>query len=327
MSNGGFRFRYAAFTLLGLAGAAALPALSATQRAAPKATATRPTAAATRPSAEPLVTFTRGTLPIILTAPHDGMETVPGTPPRTGVGTGVAPNRFVIVRDVNTGALTEAIGAAMERELGGRPYVVIARFHRRFIDANRPPADGFEHPGAKPHYDAFHGAIDAASDEIRRTWGRGLLLDIHGQIAEVDGIYRGTRDGRTVSDLLRLHGDDALVGPQSILGRLAAEGYMILPPPPPPPATPATPATRASSQPATAPADIGHEIRFNGGYIVDAHGSHRGTAIDAIQLEFGTNLRRKTRIEQTANDVAKAAAAFARAYLPAAKLDRDVPAR
>jgi N-formylglutamate amidohydrolase len=61
---------------------------------------------------------------------------------------------------------------------------------------------------------------------------------------------------------------------------------------------------------------IGREERFNGGYLVDAYGSHQGTGIDAIQLEFGRKLRAPDQLDRTASDTARAVAAFARRHLP-----------
>ena len=277
-------------------------------------------AATTSPAQDALVTVIEGDLPIILSAPHGGQETVADAPPRRGENI----PRFIILRDVNTSELAEALAAALERELGGRPHVVIARFHREYIDANREPAHAYEHERTRPHYDAYHDAIRAASAEVRRRWGRGLLLDLHGQSASPDSIYRGTRNGLATSELLRRDGVDALIGPDSVMGHLAGLGYATLPEPPQPPAT--QPAGADASAPApdeALRARIGHEVRFNGGHIVADHGSHRGTAIDAIQLEFGTNLRKKDRLEQTVRDTAAAVAAFARRYL----LDDSAPSR
>ena len=41
-----------------------------------------------------------------------------------------------------------------------------------------------------------------------------------------------------------------------------------------------------------------------------------GTAIDAMQLEFGAHLRTRNQLERTAADVARAIVVFAGEYLP-----------
>jgi N-formylglutamate amidohydrolase len=249
--------------------------------------------------AAPLVTIERGRLPIILSSPHGGRTGIPGAKPREAV------NGAVLVRDDNTAELTALLADAIERELGARPYVVIARFQRKFVDANRAAVEAYGDPAAAPHYDAFHAALTSACDDVRAKWGRGLLLDVHGQAGAPKTIIRGTGDGQTVADLLKRGGLAALIGPDSVLGRLKRAGYAIEP---------------------DVPDAVGHETRFNGGYIVRTYGSHRGTAVDAIQLELGGELRGKARLPQTAKDIAAAVAAFARVHLPGKELPNTRPA-
>jgi hypothetical protein len=78
-----------------------------------------------------------------------------------------------------------------------------------------------------------------------------------------------------------------------VLGHLASIGYKILPD----------------------MAGKDRETRYTGGYTTRTYGSHRGTKIDAIQLELGSDLRAKANLERTANDLAVAIAVFAREYL------------
>ena len=66
-----------------------------------------------------------------------------------------------------------------------------------------------------------------------------------------------------------------------------------------------------------------HEGRYVGGYTTQTYGSHRGTEIDAIQLEFGANLRKQANLERTVNDLAQAIEVFAKEYLPLAKVAGD----
>jgi N-formylglutamate amidohydrolase len=60
------------------------------------------------------------------------------------------------------------------------------------------------------------------------------------------------------------------------------------------------------------------ERQYTGGYTTRTYGSHRGTQVDAMQLELGSNLRRKANLERTASDLAQAIAIFAKEYLPLA---------
>ena len=139
--------------------------------------------------------------------------------------------------------------------------------------------------------------MQEARDRVDREWGRGLLLDIHGQGAQAEAIYRGTGNGKTVVSLTQRFGTEAITGPKSIFNQLELMGYRVLP------------STTESYK----------EERYVGGYIVQTYGSHHGRGIDAIQLEIGTKLRARANLEQTATDLAEAIAVFAQAYLPLVK--------
>lgn len=90
---------------------------------------------------------------------------------------------------------------------GESPYVVIADFHRRFIDANRP-ADArnrncaFVDADARAFYDEYHRWVDTYVDHIlANNDNRGFLFDVHGTRripADPADIYVGTRNGATL---------------------------------------------------------------------------------------------------------------------------------
>jgi len=238
------------------------------------------------------VTLWAGTLPIILSAPHGGREAIPGIAVRRGYEV----PQFTTGRDSNTAELAEQVGTMLAAELGGKPFLVVARFERKYIDANRAPVAAYETPAAKLYYDGYHQALGEACRSVQQRWEHGLLLDLHGQAAEPETIFRGTKNGRSVSDLERRFGRGALTGSQSILGQLALKGYKV------------------------APNGAGNELerRYTGGFTTQTYGSHRGTGIDAIQLELGAALRQRANLKRTAVDLAAAIAIFARRYLPLA---------
>src|SRR5215211_2271714 len=209
-----------------------------------------------------LVTVRQGTLPIILSAPHGGGTPLAGVPERRGAGV----EKFVTSRDGNTAELAEKLAARIAKKLGGQPYLVIARFERKFIDVNRPPAGAYEDPKAKPFYDGYHQALADFTKEVQMDWGRGLLIDLHGQGAEADAVFRGTSNGRTVTALTDRFGKAAVTGPKSVFGQLAGQGVRVIP---------------------ANDSDDTEDRRYNGGHIVRTFGSHDGTAVDAIQLELG----------------------------------------
>ena len=132
-------------------------------------------------------------------------------------------------------------------------------------------------------------------------WRSGLFLDIHGQTADADAIFRGTSYGKTVKHLTDANGKPALTGPKSVFGILAKKGYPVIP---------------------TNDSTAAEDKRFSGGYNVRTYGSSEGGTIDAIQLELGTNLRQKKNLDQTAADIADAIVVFATEYLPATPLKK-----
>jgi N-formylglutamate amidohydrolase len=251
-------------------------------------------AAADPPKAADLVLIQEGTLPVIVSAPHGGRLPIPGVPERAGFDV----PEFATVRDAGTDLLAERLAAELGKTLGGRPWLVVARFDRKYLDANRPPGRAYEDERAGPVYDAYHAALAAACKAVKEEHGAGLLLDIHGQGTYPRAVVRGTRDGKTVTLLRDRHGWAAVAGRNSVLGRLERAGYEVIPP-------------------ADAGADAREDRLYAGGYTVATYGSHTGYGIDAVQLEFGTRLRSPAAVPTTAADLADAVAAFHDAYLKA----------
>lgn len=252
------------------------------------------------------VVAARGELPVILSAPHGGNARIAGVADR------VRPEGAAAVEhakwggfhggagDVGTLELAQAVAARVKNRLGRAPYVVLALAQRRHVDLNRPANLAYDPPGAggpKEVYDSYHRALSAFGRDVTKAFGRGLLLDIHGQGEARGTVFRGTVDGRAVGHLLHKDGHAALSGPDSIFGVLAAKGYNVHPP-------------------------IGstarEDRRYSGGFITATYGSAGGGTLDAIQIEFGTDLRAKERRPQTADDLAEAIVRFHDKYLAAA---------
>ncbi|MFT3686737.1 MAG: N-formylglutamate amidohydrolase [Phycisphaerales bacterium] len=241
-------------------------------------------------SAEPiapadLVTFQRGTLPIIICAPHGGTIRVPGSTDRTAKGS-------VTVRDVNTAEIALLCAQRLTDKLGGKPYFVIAQFSRKDADANRAEDEGVENDAARAQYRAYHRALEAAVKECREKYGDALLIDIHGQVNRPDALVRGTRNGKTVTALVKRAGQSALTGPDSLFGQLKTKGYTVVPD-----------LTTDDAEPDTATA---RETFFDGGYIVAHYGSDQPGGVDAIQIEIGAD--RSNNLVKVARDIADAAA-------------------
>jgi len=111
---------------------------------------------------------------------------------------------------------------------------------------------------------------------------------------------RGTINGRSIAQLLRRAGVDAVTGPNGLYGQLEARGFKIFP---------------GNDVP---PSGHSEDAGFNGGYTLDRYGSHNRGGIDAVLMEFGTRYRdKRSSVDATARDAAKAIVVFHETYLKA----------
>jgi len=215
---------------------------------------------------------------------------IPGVPVRTGDGLKKGPSGFFAGRDVNTELLAQALAKAIGTRLRKGPYSVIAKSHRKYVDPNRPVEIAVENPQARAVYDVYHQRMAEFCDEVQKRYGRGLVLDIHGQGSAHDTVFRGTQNGRTDAMLVKLFGAKVHAGPQSLAGLLATRGIRIT------------------------PTDDGKEHEgLTGGYIVQTYGAREG--IGAVQLEFGGDFRAKENIDAVAPKLADGIVDFAKLYL------------
>jgi N-formylglutamate amidohydrolase len=143
--------------------------------------AARPGHAIDRTPAD-LVLAQPGTLPIILTAPHGGREAIPSVEPRRAEDkTSRKWGGFKTGGDANTDVLAECIATEITQLTGRAPYLVVVKFQRKYVDANRPPELALEDPRARPYYDYYHQSVRRFIDEVRNGYPAGLLIDVHGQ--------------------------------------------------------------------------------------------------------------------------------------------------
>lgn len=245
-----------------------------------------------------LTCYQKGDLPILLTAPHGGQAAVPNVPIRSGKNpqTGQKIKQFWRAADDGTLEIVRQVSDNIYQLIGARPYIVIADFSRKYIDANRPAGlRAYENPNAQPYYDFYHSRIREYIQEIKQRFGaHAILVDVHGQGVDGSTVYRGTCDHLTVKKLIARDGNDAFTGPLSILGVLAQKGNTIYP--------------KNNDQ------ESDEDSNFSGGYTVQAYGSHNQNGIDALQLENGWELRRDGRAKFS-KDLADALVQFYGAYL------------
>jgi N-formylglutamate amidohydrolase len=225
-----------------------------------------------------LVEVTEGRLPIVITAPHGGTSAIPGTEERKN---NTLPG-FVLVTDTRTDVLARETAREIEKSFGKKPWVVIAKFSRKYADANRPAKYGAESDAAREQHKLYHDSVRKAVDTVRLKFGKGILLDIHAQAAEKDVVFRGTQNLKSVGEV----SDDVLFGEKSLLGVLEKSGVKVVPD---------SSHARDKEHP-----------KFNGGYTVQTYGLGHADGIFAVQLEFGGSYRTVKAIPGTAKKLAAA---------------------
>ncbi|MEK0424548.1 MAG: hypothetical protein RJB11_639 [Planctomycetota bacterium] len=249
---------------------------------------------------EELVMVSEGTLPIVLSAPHGGTLKIAGVDVRQGQGMATGPSGFFTGRDGGTSELALAVAQALEKQTGKKPYMVVSKAHRKYLDPNRPSEIAYEDSDAAPVYQRYHGTLQRYCQEVLQKYRTGLLLDIHGQGSSSKTVYRGTGNGKTVARLKERFGESAHSGDQSFFGMLNRLGWQVYP----------------------YPADGKEQSGFTGGYIVQTHGSHRPSGLDAIQLEFGSEYRDKENRSKTADVLTQAIIEYMREYIePVARIE------
>lgn len=231
-------------------------------------------------------------LPIILTAPHGGSL----SSPVSQILKARTPGKGICTKsDLHTLRLLNNIDDHIHRLCGMHPHIVAARYHRKYIDANRDSEIAAQQPyhpkckSSRAAYEEYHQSIEDCIAHCQQLWPHTsvLLLDIHGQRIYQDHIVLGTRSGETYyqpSD-----GSSA---------RHMTPGYDFIN------------LLRADLDLAILPHRGGADIPlYSGGYTVMRHSAPK--SVDAIQLEFGSTLRSSSYLSTRAALVVAYAAARA----------------
>mgnify|MGYP002619565442 CR=1 FL=1 len=246
------------------------------------------------------VEYIPGELPVIITAPHGGMDEPDDVADRS-YGT--------FVRDANTTELSYAMADAFEGRDGRglRPHLVVVHLRRTKLDANRDLEEAAQgDPLAIRAWHEYHLWIEAAKASVEADWGAGLYVDVHGhghtiqrlelgytltagdlgstdaELNEPWAIEKSTlrtlvaHSGREHAELLR--------GASSLGSLFEDAGF--------------------PSVPSTAQPSPGGAPYFNGGYNTRRHGCREGGPICGVQIEANM---------QGVRDSAVSRAAFAEA--------------
>ena len=249
-----------------------------------------------------LVKRHRGTMPIILTCPHDGTETPSGVSERTNGATPAGCN-FSTGRDTHASTVAEEVAQRILRETRLSPYVVMARFHRKFIDANRSANCAFTDADGQPFYSEYHNQIQVyVTQLLAQNANRGFLFDIHGTAGVDDDpadIYLGTANGAALTPsfdrnlLFARHGLHGLL--RAVRRNVAATNS----------------AFRYTVSPADAAATESPAV--NGGFTVREYAAQ----LNCIQIELQTEMRTDAvKRAMLVEDLAYALMNFVRRHAP-----------
>ena len=232
--------------------------------------------------------YIHGTLPIIISAPHDGEKRPDDIPDRTCPG-------CVLINDTNTQELAREVLEELEVLTGCFPYVLINRLHRSKLDANREineAADG--NAAAEAAWGFYHDhALEAQTDVLNR-FGKGLFIDLHGHGHEIQRLELGYLLSR--SDLENNDGTLNDKVSKSSINHLASnhplnfdlmdlvQGNFSL----------GELFQKNDVKAVPSQSDLYPEqgdSYFKGGYNTQVYGSRDGGAIDAIQIECHQDVR------------------------------------
>lgn len=251
---------------------------------------------------ENLVTFFKGELPILLTAPHGGNKQ-----PGDIAGARVQEKGYKVRStetfsrdfDENTYELSWLLADRLQEKLGEAPYVVTAEFHRKYVDVDRNnrllgvhelPYENhaYDDPAGEKYYQQYHNKIHQYVEDIKHRFeGEGLLFDIHGSVLKNNKIVvgmvtydpldfqRNFRRGHvSVDSLIARFGLDPLYHPHS--GFLSMLHGKPLP---------------GKIQTEAVPSDRFQKASLTGGFTVITYGSNRPDGINALQLACSQKLR------------------------------------
>jgi hypothetical protein len=226
--------------------------------------------------------FKTGNIPLLIIAPHGGDLKPQWLDDRNCENSKIVQDRYTL-----------EIALQIEQELntlGFQPFLVLSKMHRIKIDLNRSLETALcKDKSAMPLWMVFHNQIDIFQNEISSSYGRGLVIDLHGQSHPEQRIELGyLLNGSMLRDLEQNATDysnqvsiknlisnhpkqtsfqQLLVGENSLGTLLSEQDFAAVP-----------------SQSDQAPLES--QLFFSGGHNTINYGSRDSGTIDAIQVEL-----------------------------------------
>jgi len=137
------------------------------------------------------IEFQKGSIPLILSLPHGGTIQLEHVPKRENGVLGI--DKYTIQLAKN---LIREIETSVENRnpIKKKPYYIISKVHRNRIDINRKKENAYINSSkiAREIYSLYHKKIIEYIKDSIRTFGKSLLIDIHG--FETDKRPKGYRD-------------------------------------------------------------------------------------------------------------------------------------
>jgi hypothetical protein len=228
------------------------------------------------------IEYIAGNSPFIISVPHGGSLKPSEIPDRNCTN-------CVYVMDTNTQELGRAIGEAVFRQWGCYPHIIINRLHRLKLDANRDKPEAADGNFlAEKAWDAYQKYVDAAKNEVNKSYGKGVFLDLHGHGHDIQRLELGylltayeleksdlntqkiinysSVKSLAINNLQKVKHNDLLRGDFAIGTLLSQKGF------------PAVPSKQD-------PFPTANDPYFNGGFNTLRNGSIDAGSIDALQIE------------------------------------------
>jgi N-formylglutamate amidohydrolase len=210
-------------------------------------------------------------LPLVISVPHGGKATPPGVSERVRR----AASTDSKLSDLHTHELAMAIDKHITACTGKVPFLVVAKFHRKYIDANRKPEENAfntedSESEGRAVFEEYHELIRTCVEQAKGVANFGqrvLLLDIHGCKHNEShmSLILGTRQGQSY--------DRAYQRSEGIGFEWHLRHIFNLP-------------SMFHILPEIGEPDIG---KYTGGYTAAAY--HSPATTDAIQIEFNQRVR------------------------------------
>ena len=240
------------------------------------------------------VEYIPGDLPIIISVPHGGSLKPEIVSDRTfGVN----------AKDNGTQEVALEMVVEFKKRTGKIPHVIFSHLNRKKLDVNREEFEAAqENPIALTAWNEYHGFIELAKTTARNQYGKGFLIDLHGQNHPEKRIeigYRLENDELMLSDSelnAKEYGEksslknlmknsrfthaELIHGPKS-LGALF-DKYSV----------------RSTPSPSE-PAPESYKY-FSGGYTIFRHAAEDTTTIFGAQFELNSELRSPDHFKSTA---------------------------